>query len=186
MFLIVGLGNPGRQYEATRHNVGFELVDEIAARHAFRGPKQESKAEVFRGHIGSTEVMLAKPMTFMNLSGDAVGALARYYKVELARIVVAHDDLDFEPGVLRIKVGGGAGGHNGLKSIASHLGADFIRVRIGVGKPPSAERGADFVLSRFGAVERRLVDEALDVAVDAIEVIIAEGAAAAMNRFNRR
>jgi PTH1 family peptidyl-tRNA hydrolase len=186
MHLIVGLGNPGREYENTRHNVGFEVLDELAAGGGFGSWRSQANARVAKGAIGPDEVLLVKPMTFMNLSGDAVGNLLRYYKVGPETLVVVHDELDFGPGVVRVKIGGGHGGHNGLRSIIAHVGREFTRVRLGVGKPPSREAGADHVLSGFDKRERHLVDEAVALAVKAVKTILEKGAQAAMNEVNRR
>ena len=186
MKLVVGLGNPGREYEATRHNVGFAVVDFLARELGFPSWRSAGGARVSRGAVGREEVLLVKPMTFMNLSGDAVGSLMRYYKVGLESLIVVHDELDFEPGTVRVKTGGGHGGHNGLRSIAAHVGRDFVRVRVGIGKPRHATQGADYVLSGFDKSERGLVEEAIAQAAGAVKTIIEEGAAAAMNTFNRR
>jgi PTH1 family peptidyl-tRNA hydrolase len=186
MHLVVGLGNPGREYEKTRHNVGFEVIDTLSGVGSFGGFKTQANARVAKGTIGGNEVLLVKPMTFMNLSGDAVGNLLRYYKLGPEALVVVHDELDFEPGVVRVKIGGGHGGHNGLKSIITHVSRDFTRVRVGVGKPPNREAGADHVLSGFDKKERALVDEAVALAVKAVKTILSEGLPAAMNEFNRR
>lgn len=186
MFLVCGLGNPGARYDRTRHNVGFEVVDALAARYNFPNPKSEKKSVVYRGVMGDTDVLLQKPQTFMNLSGEALGALARYYRVSPERVIVVHDELDFEPGVVRLKRGGGAGGHNGLRSIIQHLsGADFIRVRVGVGKPGPGQPGADWVLSKFAPAERTAIDEAVIVACEAAVQVIDVGVVAAMNDVNR-
>jgi PTH1 family peptidyl-tRNA hydrolase len=185
MYLIVGLGNPGKEYDLTKHNVGFELVDMLASRTNATRWKAELKAETARAKMASDDVLFVKPQTYMNLSGEAVQALAHYYKVPVGQIIVAHDELDFEPGVLKIKVGGGHGGNNGLRSIIGQMGADFIRLRIGVGKPPSSDRGADWVLSRFSKQARPLVDEALVRAGEAIESILVQGVGKAMNEVNR-
>lgn len=186
MFLVVGLGNPGKDYDGTKHNVGFELVDLLARRLNAPRWKAELKAETARVKVGDEDVLLVKPQTYMNLSGESVQALAHYYKVEPAQVVVAHDELDFEPGVVKLKVGGGHGGNNGLRSIISHLGADFVRVRIGIGKPPSADRGADWVLSRFNKASRPLIDDALIKGLEAVEAVIVKGATRAMNEANRQ
>ncbi len=187
MYLVVGLGNPGREYDKTRHNVGFDIVEELAREGSFGAWKSQANARVARGSIGKSEVLLAKPMTYMNLSGDAVGSLLRYYKLGPEELVVVHDELDFEPGIVRVKTNGGHGGHNGLKSIIAHVGTrEFTRVRVGVGKPASPERGADHVLSGFDKRERQLVDEAVALAVKAVQTIVEDGAQAAMNEFNRR
>ena len=185
MFLVVGLGNPGKDYDGTKHNVGFELVDLLARRMSAPRWKSELKAETCKVRVGDADVLLVKPQTYMNLSGEAVQALAHYYKVAVAQVVVAHDELDFEPGVVKLKVGGGHGGNNGLRSIMAHLGPDFVRIRIGIGKPPAAERGADWVLSRFSKANRPLIDEALVRADEAVEAIILKGVAKAMNEANR-
>ncbi len=186
MFLVVGLGNPGKEYDGTKHNVGFELVDLLARRMNASRWKAELKAETTKVKVADADVLLVKPQTYMNLSGESVQALAHYYKVPPGQVIVAHDELDFEPGVVRMKVGGGHGGNNGLRSIIAHLGADFVRLRIGIGKPPQSDRGADWVLSRFNKVARPLIDDALIKADQAIEAIILKGAAKAMNEINRQ
>lgn len=187
MHLIVGLGNPGRQYDGTRHNIGFEVIDLLATRWKLPGPRDSHGAHVVRGAVEKHDVMLVKPQTFMNLSGDAVGALVRFYKADPREVIVVHDELDFSPGEVRLKAGGGHGGHNGLRSLAAHIGSDFARVRIGIGKPPpQGIRGADYVLGKFSKAERALMDDAAIVAMDAVESILSTGIAAAMNRFNQR
>ncbi len=186
MYLVVGLGNPGKKYERTRHNVGFDVVDRLASLRGFPPWKTSGNAEVTRGTMAGHDALLVKPQTFMNLSGDAVGALMRFYKIDVTRLVVAHDELDFDLGVVRVKVGGGHGGHNGLRSLMAHAGREFVRVRVGVGKPTSKEEGADHVLSRFDKREEGRVDEAVARAAEAVEMVIAEGAQAAMNEINRR
>ena len=142
-------------------------------------------AKISRGTIVSVEAVLVQPMTYMNLSGEAVATVLRYHEGTMSDLLVAHDDLDFPPGVVRLKRGGGHGGHNGLRSIISHVGRDFVRVRIGVGKPPLG-RGAEHVLSGFNRAERVGMDEAVEMAADAVEAIAIEGLPAAMNRFNRK
>jgi PTH1 family peptidyl-tRNA hydrolase len=186
MAFVVGLGNPGGEYQGTRHNVGYEVVDKIAEMHHFSTEKEFRGALVSRGRVGGQEVMLVKPTTYMNLSGDAVGAIVRFYKQEDAEVIVAHDELDFEPGQVRVKIGGGHGGHKGLRSILSHLDRDFIRVRVGIGKPKSSMEGADWVLSRFDGTTRGEIDDAIDAASRAIELILEQGVQKAMNVFNRR
>ncbi len=185
MFLVVGLGNPGKDYDGTKHNVGFELVDLLARRLNAPRWKTELKAQTAKVKVGDADVLLVKPQTYMNLSGESVQALAHYYKVSPAQVVVAHDELDFDPGIVKLKVGGGHGGNNGLRSIIAHLGADFVRVRIGIGKPPSAERGADWVLSGFNKSTRPLIDDALIKADQAVEAVIMNGIAKAMNAVNQ-
>ncbi|MDP9332773.1 MAG: aminoacyl-tRNA hydrolase [Actinomycetota bacterium] len=185
--LVVGLGNPGDEFSRTRHNVGAEVVELLARRHGgkLRGSKGRARGDEVR--IGDKRVALAIPLTYMNDSGEAVGALARRLGVEPDRIVIVHDELDLEPAVLRLKVGGGLAGHNGLRSIKQHLHTDeFTRVRIGVGKPSSKERGADHVLSRVSKREREAMDVTIEEAADAVERIVTDGVEAAMNRYNGR
>jgi peptidyl-tRNA hydrolase, PTH1 family len=183
--LVVGLGNPGAEYERTRHNVGAEVVELLATRHGARLKKGKERALVDEVRIGGRRVALAIPLTYMNDSGDALRLLARRYGVEPEQIVVVHDELDLPVAALRVKSGGGLAGHNGLRSIKSHLHSDaFQRVRIGVGKPVSKERGADHVLNKFSPRERAEVDVTIEQAADAVEAIVADGVDAAMNRFN--
>ena len=185
--LVVGLGNPGDEYARTRHNVGAEVVELLARRHGgkLRGSKGRARSDEVR--IDAKRVALAIPLTYMNDSGEAVGALARRLGVEPEQIVIVHDELDLAPEVLRVKVGGGLAGHNGLRSIKQHLHTDeFVRVRIGVGKPPSKERGADHVLSRVSKRERQAMDVTVEEAADAVECIVTDGVDAAMNRYNGR
>jgi len=182
--LVAGLGNPGREYERTRHNIGWLVVDELASRH---GGSFRSK---FSGRFGEARVdglrlALLKPETYMNESGRSIGAAARFYKAPSDSVLIIHDDVDLEEGRLQARLGGGLAGHNGLRSITSHLHSDgFQRVRIGVDKPSSKERGADHVLSRFTKRERADVDVTLEQAADAVELIATDGIAAAMNRYN--
>lgn len=183
--LVVGLGNPGDAYARTRHNVGSDVVEILAARHGARLRKGKERALAAEVVVGGRRLALAVPLTFMNESGQAVGALVRRYGVEPERLVVVHDELDLPTAALRVKAGGGLAGHNGLRSIKAHLHSDaFARVRIGIGKPGSADRGADHVLDRFGRRERDEIDVTLERAADAVEAILAEGVDAAMNRFN--
>lgn len=183
MLFVVGLGNPGTEHVATRHNIGFEVVERLADRHGYPRPRRFKNADVYRGTIKGHDALLIRPLTYMNLSGDAVGSIVRYYKGEERDVIVIHDELDFEPGEVRVKLGGGHGGHNGVRSVASHLGRDFVRVRVGIGKPP-AGRGATHVLSRFDALDRRIVDDAVEDSADAVEMIIDKGVQKAMNRYN--
>jgi len=186
--LVVGLGNPGDEYARTRHNVGAEVIEILARRHGAKLKKaKRERALADEVRIGAKRVALAIPLTYMNESGQAIGALARRYDVEPDQIVVVHDELDLEPAVLKGKVGGGLAGHNGLRSIKQHLKTDeFLRVRIGVGKPVSKERGADHVLNRFGKRERLEIEVTLELAADAVETIATDGIDAAMNRYNTR
>ena len=183
--LVVGLGNPGEAYAHTRHNVGAEVVELLAARHGARLRKARERARTSEVTVGGKRMALAIPLTYMNESGVAVGALARRYGVAPEQIVIVHDELDLPVAALKLKAGGGLAGHNGLRSIKAHLHTDdFLRVRIGVGKPASKERGADHVLDRFSKPERADIDVTLERAADAIEAILAHGIDAAMNRFN--
>jgi PTH1 family peptidyl-tRNA hydrolase len=183
--LVVGLGNPGDEFAHTRHNVGSDTVEILARRHGGTLKKGKERSRVADVHIGGRRVTLAVPLTYMNDSGQAVAALARRYGVEPAQIVIVHDELDLPTAALKLKSGGGLAGHNGLRSIVAHLHSDgFQRVRIGVDKPVSKERGADHVLRRFSKRERTEIDVTLEQAADAVECIVTEGVDAAMNRFN--
>ncbi len=185
--LVVGLGNPGDEYARTRHNVGAEVVELLAARHGAKLKKGKERARVDEVRIEGKRVALAIPLTYMNDSGESVGLLARRYGVEPEQVVIVHDELDLAVAVLKVKSGGGLAGHNGLRSIKSHLHSDeFQRVRIGVGKPVSKEKGANHVLNKFAKRERADIDVTLEQAADAVEMIAAEGVDAAMNRFNPR
>jgi PTH1 family peptidyl-tRNA hydrolase len=184
-YLIVGLGNPGREYENTRHNIGFRVVDSIAAAHGMAFNKRQSKALVAEGVIADQKVLLAKPQTYMNLSGEAVRSLLRFYKIPLNRLLVISDDLDIPPGTLRIREKGGAGGQKGLKSIIEHLGTqEFARMRIGIGRPPGRMDPAAYVLRDFDNDESILIVETVDRAVKAVETWIRFGIAIMMTRHN--
>ncbi len=186
--LVVGLGNPGARYAGTRHNIGADVVALLAERHggSLRTSKEHALADVVR--IDGRRVALAMPTTYMNESGRAVAPLARRHGIDdLAQLVVVHDELDLEPGRLKLKLGGGLAGHNGLRSIRDHLGsADFARLRIGVGKPPSAAAGADHVLRPPSAREREVLAVAVERAADAVELVLTEGLDAALQRVNTR
>jgi PTH1 family peptidyl-tRNA hydrolase len=186
-FLVIGLGNPGEEYARTRHNAGAATVALLASRHGarLRSGKEHSLSASVR--IDGKLVALAFPQTYMNDSGLAAAALVRRHGVsDLARIVVVHDELDLPVGRLQVKEGGGLAGHNGLRSLQAHLhGADFLRVRIGVGRPPGRKEGADHVLRRPSKTEQTELDIAVEEAADAVEAIVKDGVAAAMNRFNR-
>ena len=183
--LVVGLGNPGDDYARTRHNVGAEVVELVAGRHGARLRAGKERALVADVVAGGSRLALAIPTSFMNDSGGPVAALVRRFGVTPGQLVVVHDELDLPVGVLRVKTGGGLAGHNGLRSIKAHLHTDaFCRVRIGVDKPLSKERGADHVLARFSKRERAEIEVTLQLAADAVETILAEGVDAAMNRFN--
>ncbi|RMG14039.1 MAG: aminoacyl-tRNA hydrolase [Deltaproteobacteria bacterium] len=188
MHLVVGLGNPGPKYAGNRHNVGFMVVDELARRAGVTlSPARRLQSEAARATLAGTAVLLLRPLTYMNLAGEAVGAAARYYDLPPERIVVIHDDLDLPFGTLRLKRGGGSGGHNGLKSIIAHLGSrDFLRVRLGIGRPPPGREVVPYVLSDFGADERPVLPEIVGRAADAVEAMLSDGLEAAMNRYHRR
>ena len=183
--LVVGLGNPGDEYRGSRHNLGAEVVELLAKRHGGRLRKRRERALVDEVTIDGCRVALAIPLTYVNDSGHAVGALVRRFGVDPEQLVVVHDELDLPVAELKVKSGGGLAGHNGLRSIVAHLHTqDFQRVRIGVGKPVSKERGADHVLNRFSKRERAEVDVTVEQAADAVETIVRDGVDAAMNRFN--
>ena len=182
--LIVGLGNPGRKYQENRHNIGFMAINRLAEKHSIDLTRVQNKAVIGSGQIDGHAVILAKPQTFMNKSGDAVGPLAKYYKIEPSAILVVYDELDLPLGTLRLREAGGSGGHNGMKSIIQHLGNDFPRLRLGIGRPPGRMPPAAYVLQDFSAGERPIVDDLLDNAVQAIETFLAEGIDLVMTRHN--
>jgi PTH1 family peptidyl-tRNA hydrolase len=183
--LVIGLGNPGRRYAQTRHNVGFQIVTRLAEKHRLSFSRMQNEALVATGRIGDVRVVLAKPQTWMNESGGAVGPLARFYKVELPRLLVVYDDLDIPAGTLRLRSEGGSGGHKGMRSIIERLGTqDFPRLRVGIGRPPGRMDPVDYVLLPFARDEESLMDVTRERAVEAIECFLAEGITAAMNQFN--
>ncbi len=187
MKIVAGLGNPGKQYERTRHNAGFLVIDELAGEHGIGMTQAKHDAVIGRGAVGAESVLLVKPQTYMNLSGRSVAALLRNSNAGLTELVVVHDELDLPLGEVRVKIGGGHGGHNGLRSLIEDLGAsDFIRVRVGIGRPPEGWDPADYVLSPFKSDERRPAAEAISRAAEAVAAIITEGPTAAMNRFNKK
>jgi PTH1 family peptidyl-tRNA hydrolase len=187
MFLVVGLGNPGRQYQGNRHNVGFRIVDQLAARAGASSPRDKFGAELFEVSLGAERVLLCKPMEFMNVSGQAVRHAAGFHKIPAANVIVVHDELDVPFARLKLGMGGGAGGHNGIRSLIKELGTpDFVRVRVGIGRPPPEWKGADYVLANFTGAEQKQLPEVLDLASDAVEEIVTRGLAAAMNKFNRK
>jgi peptidyl-tRNA hydrolase, PTH1 family len=185
--LIVGLGNPGTEYARTRHNAGFRFVDELAERHAatFRSEPRHS-AEVARARIGEHELRLLKPMSYMNHSGDPVRSVATFYKVPLEAILVAYDDLDFPAGVVRLRQGGGAAGHNGLRDVIAQMGDNFWRLRIGIGHPADRSQVLDYVLGRPPPEEAQLIRAATLAAADIVPVMLTDGAQIAMNRLHSR
>lgn len=183
--LVVGLGNPGAEYARTRHNVGAEVVELLATRHGARLRKGKERALADEVTIDGVRIALAVPLTYMNDSGDAVRLLAHRYGVEPTQIVIVHDELDLPVAALKLKAGGGLAGHNGLRSIKAHLHTDeFLRVRVGVGKPVSKERGVDHVLNKFAKAERVEIDVSIQQAADAVEAIARDGITAAMNACN--
>lgn len=185
-WLVVGLGNPGEKYENTRHNVGFLTVDELAERARVPVQKLKHRALTNTLEVGGVKVLLMKPVTYMNLSGEAVREAAAFYKVPPQRVLVISDEVALPPGKLRVRKGGSAGGHNGLKNIIAHLGSDqFPRIRLGVGQKPHPDYDmADWVLGKPQGEDRKALDEAVDRAAQAVECLIQEGPDQAMNRFN--
>ena len=188
MFLIAGLGNPGRQYEKTRHNMGFDTIDELIDRHRIPQGGVKFNAMYGKGRIEGQPVILMKPLSYMNLSGGPVRDMANYFKIDPeTELIVIYDDIDLEPGQLRIRKKGSAGGHNGIKDIIRRLGTEkFIRIRVGVGAKPKDWDLADFVLGHFSDSDRKLVDEGINDAAEAVEMILSEGVDAAMNKYNRK
>jgi PTH1 family peptidyl-tRNA hydrolase len=183
--LIVGLGNPGKEYAETRHNVGFRVVDELARRFGLTFGKKERKAVVATGVILGKKVVLARPQTYMNLSGEAVRALVDFYKVEMPRILVVSDDLDIPLGTIRLRKFGGAGGQGGMKNVIQHLGThDFNRLRFGIGRPPGKMNPKDYVLQAFRGDDAILAAEVVDRAANAVETWLTEGIEIAMTRHN--
>jgi peptidyl-tRNA hydrolase, PTH1 family len=183
-FLIVGLGNAGRTYQANRHNIGFMLIDRLAASHTIRLSRVQQRAIVGDGRIAAQPVILAKPQTYMNLSGNAVGPLVKYYKLPLANLLVVYDELDLPLGTLRLREKGGAGGHNGMRSIIQQVGDEFPRLRLGIGRPPGRMDPAAYVLQDFSRDETAVVDVMLDQALQAITTFVTDGIMLAMSRFN--
>lgn len=188
MYIIVGLGNPGRDYANTRHNIGFDVIDRLAEEENIGVLEKKHKAIIGKGYVAGVKCILAKPQTFMNISGESVRELIDYYKVdETCELIVISDDISLEPGQLRIRKKGSAGGHNGLKNIIARIGHDnFIRVKMGVGEKPRGYDLADYVLGHFSAGERKLMEDAAGRAADAIRMIITQDADAAMNEYNRK
>jgi PTH1 family peptidyl-tRNA hydrolase len=183
--LVVGLGNPGREYRESRHNVGFMLVDRLADELSVKMTRVQHRAIVGSGSLEETRIILAKPQTFMNLSGAAVASLIRFYKIPLDRLMVVNDDIDLPFGMLRLRPGGGSAGHKGVQSIIDRLGTQqFARLRIGVGRPPGSKQGASYVLQDFSTAEREELAIILKEAADAVRVFALQGIESAMNRFN--
>lgn len=188
MYIIVGLGNPGTKYAHTRHNAGFDTIDMLAEANRISVLEAKQKALIGKGFIGGEKIILAKPVTFMNLSGESVRELVNYYKVdERDSLIVIYDDISLEPGQIRIRKKGSAGGHNGIKNIIAQLGHDeFMRIKIGVGEKPKGYDLADYVLSRFSGEEQSVMEDAFEKAAEAAVVMMCEGCDAAMNRYNTK
>jgi len=187
MHLVLGLGNPGRRYERTRHNAGFLVVDRLAERQGTSIVRAQLGALVESVRLGDHPVVLAKPQSFMNLSGQPAASLRGWYKVANEDVVVVHDEVDLPFGDVRVKKGGGSGGHNGLKDLVEKLGtSDFVRVRVGIGRPPAGWDTADYVLSGFSPDEESALPDVVDRAADAVVLVVERGLSAAMNETNRR
>lgn len=185
MWLVVGLGNPGREYAGNRHNVGFDVVAELAARAKAPPLREKFGAEIGEATIRGERVLLCKPMEFMNVSGQAVARVAKFWKIAPESIIVVHDDLDLPFGRLKLGAGGGHGGNNGVRSVIADVGtADFLRVRFGIGRPGTGGDAANYVLADFSRAEQKDLPDLRSVAADAVEEILANGLSAAMNRFN--
>ncbi len=188
MYIIVGLGNPDRQYRNTRHNIGFDVIDEIAAKNHITVGEKKHKALIGKGFVGGQKVVLVKPQTYMNLSGESVREVIDFYKIdEESELIVISDDISLDVGQIRIRKKGSAGGHNGLKNIILHLGHDkFQRIRMGVGEKPQGYDLVDYVLGHFPKEEREIMDESIERGADAAQMMISEGADAAMNEYNKK
>ncbi len=186
-YIIAGLGNPGKKYDGTRHNIGFTVIDAFVAQENLSGPVKFGKSLLWDGRIGGTRIFAVKPQTYMNNSGQSLRAAADFYKVPPENILVISDDINLEEGVLRIRMKGSAGGHNGLKSIIAHLGSqDFPRIRVGVGGKPEGWDLADYVLGSLKGNDGKRMEEAFRTAADAAELLVTEGGPAAMNRYNTK
>lgn len=184
-YLIAGLGNPGKKHRKNRHNIGFMAVDRLAEENGIAMSRAQSKAVVGNGRIAGKPVILAKPQTYMNRSGDSIGPLVNYYRIPLQNVLIIYDELDLPFGALRLRQGGGSGGHNGMKSIINHLGQDFPRMRLGIGRPPGRMEAADFVLTDFRGQEVEVADALLNEATAAVETYLIEGVDLAMTRHNQ-
>ena len=186
MYIIIGLGNPTKKYSATRHNIGFDVIDSLALAHGIKVNTNKHKALCGKGIIYGNNVVLAKPLTYMNLSGESVRAIIDFYKADIeSELIVIYDDIDLDLGQVRVRLKGSAGGHNGMKSIISHLSSqNFYRVRVGIGNKPEEMQLADYVLSHFDKIDRSKADEGIKDAVGAIETIISSGIEKSMNKYN--
>lgn len=187
MYLIAGLGNPTKEYDKTRHNVGFSVIDVLADKYRIDVSEKKHKGLCGRGAIEGQKVILVKPQTFMNLSGECIREVADYYKIEMEDVIIIYDDISLEPGQLRIRLKGSAGGHNGIKNIIAHLGTqEFPRIKVGVGAKPPRMDLADYVLSRFAKEEQPLMEDAFKEAAEAAVMMMTDGAEKAMNHFNTK
>ena len=183
MFLLVGLGNPGTEYEKTRHNIGFMVVDGIVRHHSFSPFKEKFKGQISAGEIGGEKVVVLKPSTYMNLSGEAVLSACTFYKLKPENVIVFHDDMDLPVGKIKVKRGGSAGGHNGLKSIDSHIGPNYMRVRIGIGHPVNKSEVIDWVLHAFNKGDTSLIHEKIELVVEHLPLLIQNNEQTFMNRL---
>lgn len=195
MKLIVGLGNPGRGYASNRHNLGFMCLGYFAQKHGIKFDKKQGKARIGSGEVAGTKIVVARPQTYMNLSGQAVSRLVKKFDISLDDLLVIHDDLDLPPGKIRIRLGGSSAGHRGIESIIAELGSrDFVRLRVGVGRPPLAEGSTEiaeadiiaYVLSDFPPEEKKVITQVIPIVSEAVFCFLTEGLAAAMNKYNQR
>jgi len=186
MWLVVGLGNPGRRYASTRHNIGFDVIENLANRWSIPAEGKQLGSLVGSGRLGNDKALLARPQSFMNRSGQPVRSLMGYFKLDTDRVLVIHDDLDLPFGRVQLKRGGGHGGHNGLRDIAKHGAKETVRVRVGIGRPPEGWDTADYVLGKWGDREVGQISQVVDRASDAVEAVLRDGLESAMNHFNAR
>ena len=187
MKLIVGLGNPGKEYANTRHNIGFDVIETLAEQENIPVLEKKHKAVIGKGYIGGQKVILAKPQTYMNLSGESIREIADFYKIEPENMIIIYDDISLDVGRLRIRKKGSAGGHNGIKNIIAHLGTDvFPRIKVGIGEKPQGWDLADYVLGRFSKEDRELIKEGFECAAEAVAMITAGEIDQAMNKYNRK
>ena len=188
MYIIAGLGNPGKQYEETRHNIGWQVIDELAGKYNIRVTESKFKGLIGKGMIGGEKVVLVKPLTFMNLSGECIREVTNFYKIdETSQLIVVADDISLDVGQIRMRKKGSAGGHNGLKNIIAHLGHEnFMRIKMGVGDKPAGYNLADYVLGHFSKEEEKILAESKKTAVLAIETIMSDGIDKAMNLYNTK
>ena len=188
MYIIAGLGNPGKQYEGTRHNIGWQVIDELAGKYNIRVTESKFKGLIGKGMIGGEKVVLVKPLTFMNLSGECIREVTNFYKIdETSQLIVVADDISLDVGQIRMRKKGSAGGHNGLKNIIQHLGTEgFQRIRLGVGEKPKGYDLADYVLGHFSKEEEAFIKEGIGKAIEAAEMMLAGETDRAMNEFNRK